>query len=398
MHHAPGRLPVLLLASALSLVGANAFAEGFSSSDPSSSAVSGVWLTTPYPDITESLGAPFTIDFSLVNKDRSPSEYTFSLDGLPDGWTYEIDGGGKKVAAAMVGPNDSRNLSLKLTPPADAKAGAYDITLTGKSSGDTLSVPLKIALAEPNPASLTIEPKLPALRGSAKSSFDYQLTLKNDSPADTVVNLAADAPAGFQTSFKEAYGSQELTSIPIKANSTKDIKLSVSPPQDADAGSYPVTVEARGDKASGTSQLELDVTGQPSLMLTGPGARLSGTAVAGKERSFKFTVSNAGTAPAEQVHLAANAPSGWEVDFAPKELPALAAGAKQEVEMRLTPSDKAIAGDYMVSVRSNAKGASDHADFRVTVETSTLWGIAGVGVIGSALLVLALAVTRYGRR
>jgi uncharacterized membrane protein len=34
----------------------------------------------------------------------------------------------------------------------------------------------------------------------------------------------------------------------------------------------------------------------------------------------------------------------------------------------------------------------------VTVTTSTLWGAAGVGVIGAALLVLVGAVSRFGRR
>jgi uncharacterized membrane protein len=34
----------------------------------------------------------------------------------------------------------------------------------------------------------------------------------------------------------------------------------------------------------------------------------------------------------------------------------------------------------------------------VTVTTSTLWGIAGVGIIGVALLVMVGAVARFGRR
>ena len=38
------------------------------------------------------------------------------------------------------------------------------------------------------------------------------------------------------------------------------------------------------------------------------------------------------------------------------------------------------------------------ANFRVTVFTSTVWGAAGAGVIGLALLVLVFAVARFGRR
>jgi uncharacterized membrane protein len=52
----------------------------------------------------------------------------------------------------------------------------------------------------------------------------------------------------------------------------------------------------------------------------------------------------------------------------------------------------------MVSVRANGPGASDSANFRVTVRTSTLWGVTGLAVIGIAVLVLGFAVARYGRR
>ena len=41
----------------------------------------------------------------------------------------------------------------------------------------------------------------------------------------------------------------------------------------------------------------------------------------------------------------------------------------------LTPSSKAIAGDYMVTLRANGDGASESSEFRVTVEAdaASLW-------------------------
>ena len=64
----------------------------------------------------------------------------------------------------------------------------------------------------------------------------------------------------------------------------------------------------------------------------------------------------------------------------------------------VTPSSKAIAGDYMTTFRANAKGESGSVDFRVSVKTSTMWGIVGLAVIAVALLVLMGAVARFGRR
>ena len=52
----------------------------------------------------------------------------------------------------------------------------------------------------------------------------------------------------------------------------------------------------------------------------------------------------------------------------------------------------------MVSMRVSGEGVSESANYRVTVTTSTLWGVTGVAVIGAALLVLMGAVGRFGRR
>ena len=47
---------------------------------------------------------------------------------------------------------------------------------------------------------------------------------------------------------------------------------------------------------------------------------------------------------------------------------------------------------------ASTHGENGTANFRVTVTTSTMWGIAGVGIIGAALLIMVGAVARFGRR
>ncbi len=205
-------------------------------------------------------------------------------------------------------------------------------------------------------------------------------------------------PPGFQATFKELYGSNELTSIPIKAGEKKDLKVTVTPPDGVAAGQYPVKVAVASPTVNAQTDLLLDITGQPQLSLSGPDGRLSGEATAGKERSFTFSLTNTGTAPASEVKLSTTPPNEWKVTFNPETIPEIKPGDKLEVAVNMTPSDKAIAGDYMVNVRANGEGASDTAAFRVTVTTSTVWGIAGLGIIGASLAVFAGAVTRYGRR
>ena len=361
-------------------------------------ALTGLWLTTDYPALTERVGDDIKLDLTLQNKNLPPKRVALGVDGLPSGWTYEIDGGGKIVTAAMVLPDTSQRLSLKLTPPKDIKSGTYQFTISGKGDSETLALPVTLVLADAKPATVTVTPKLPALRGTPKSNFDFDVDVKNEAPDDQTFNLLAQAPAGFQVTFKEQYGAQELTSIPIKAGESKSLKVSVKLPQNIEAGQYKVDVGAASPTVNGQTTLLLDVTGQPSLALTGPDGRLSGDATAGQERTFKFTVQNTGTAPAKNVKFDASSPQGWKVAFDPKTIDSVAPNDQIPVSVSMTPSDKAIAGDYVVSVRTNGDGASDSASFRVTVLTSTMWGIAGLGIIGAAVVVLAFAVTRYGRR
>jgi uncharacterized membrane protein len=267
-----------------------------------------------------------------------------------------------------------------------------------KGQGNQASLPIQVALAKELPAKLTVKAQLPSLRGSPKSNFEYTLSIKNDSGRNLNVSFAAQAPQNFETSFTEAYGSQELSSIPIDAGQSKDIKLKVRPPSTIDAGHFPVGVTVKAEDASAKVDLALDVVGQPQLQVAGRDGLLSARAVAAQLTSIPVVVTNSGSAPAENVKLSASSPTGWKVTFDPATIDRLVPGKDAEVQALVTPSDKSLAGDYMVSVNANSRGESASSQFRITVNTSTVWGMVGAGVIGVALLLMLGAVARFGRR
>jgi uncharacterized repeat protein (TIGR01451 family) len=220
----------------------------------------------------------------------------------------------------------------------------------------------------------------------------------NKGVEEGLFNLAADVPPSFLTRFKKGYGSEEITGLPIGAGATETVTVEVVPSRATPAGRYPVGFQVSGNGQTGTTDLSVEVTGEPQVRIVGPQERLSGEAEAGKETSFTFTLLNTGTAPATDVELSATPPTGWNVDFEPKQIAEIAPSAASEVAVKITPSERAIAGDYMVSVRAAGGPVSEDVQFRTTVRTSTLWGVAGLGVIAAAALVLGGAVMRYGRR
>jgi uncharacterized membrane protein len=176
------------------------------------------------------------------------------------------------------------------------------------------------------------------------------------------------------------------------------MKLKVQLPSDASAGDYDLLVTASAEGASAEVPLALQATGQSKLRLSGKDERLSATADAGKASQIRLVVSNDGTAPTENIDLSASPPTDWKVEFDSKTVAQLAPGQKQEIVATVTPSAKAIAGDYMTTFRAAASGDSTAAEFRIGVTTSTLWGVFGIGIIAIALLVLVGAVARFGRR
>jgi uncharacterized membrane protein len=360
--------------------------------------IKGLYLMTDYPAVTVRPGTTSNIPLRLQNYGLAPDRYQLSVSGVPSGWTATILGGGQPVAAAMPAPDKDVSLQLRLDVPANSKLDQQTLTVEAKGQGNQTSLPIQIALAKELPAKLTVKAQLPSLRGSPKSNFEYTLTIKNDSGRNLNVSFAAQAPENFETSFTEAYGSQELSSIPIDAGQSKDIKLKVRPPSTIDAGHFPVSVTVKAEDASAKVDLALDLVGQPQLQVAGRDGLLSARAVAAQQTSIPVVVTNSGSAPAENVTLSASSPTGWKVTFNPAGIDRLVPGKDSEVQALVTPSDKSLAGDYMVTVRANSRGESASSQFRVTVNTSTVWGMVGAGVIGVALLLMLGAVARFGRR
>jgi uncharacterized membrane protein len=360
--------------------------------------VKGLFLLTDYPAMSVQAGTTSTIALRLQNYGLSPERYTLAVGDVPPGWSATLLGGGQPIAAAMPATDASVSLQLRLEVPATAGLGTKTLTVKAEGQGTTVTLPLAVTLAKELPAKLKVEAPLPALRGTPKSTFDYQLTIKNDSGRNLTASFVADAPKNFETNFTENYGSQQLTSIPIEAGQSKDVKLHVRPPSTAGAQRYPVSVTVSAEDASAKTSLSLEIVGQPQLTISSREGLVSAKAEAGKQSSVPIVVTNTGTAFADAVELASSAPSGWKIEFEPKAIERIEPGKDAEVQALITPTATSLPGDYMATIRATSRGESSSTQFRVQVLSSNTWIMAGAGIIGVALLFMVAAVVRFGRR
>jgi uncharacterized membrane protein len=361
--------------------------------------VTGLFLTTKYPTMTVRGGETTTIDLSVRNFRLAPQSLSLGVPQVANGWKATILGGGQPVAAVEVAPDSEERLQLRLEPPAGIAHGDYRFTVEARNAQYDEKLPVTLTIGEELPAKLKLTTNFPSLRGSATTSFKYKVTVDNDSGRDATVNFSADAPKNFQVGFTEAYGSQQITGIPIEAGKSKDVEASLTLPRETPAGEYKLVLHAKTEAASADLPVSLTIVGQPRLALSGEGERLSGEAYVGQDSQLTIVLRNDGTEAARDIELSASVPEGWKSNFDPKKLPQLAPSARQDVKVTLTPSDKAIAGDYQTTIRASAAGGlSESANFRITVLTSTWLGAVGIAIIAIALLVAVFAVARFGRR
>jgi len=354
-------------------------------------------IFTRYPAQVAEIGETVTFNLTVRNTGAFPQTVRLEMREIPEGWTATFRGGGDVIRAVYVEPEKDTSATLRLDPPEDVSGGTYRFVVVARGEDSEATLPLELTIKEKLPPKLEFEVELPTLRGTSNSTFRYDVTLKNEGDEDLTVSLEADAPRGFLVNFKRI--GKEITSLPLKADDSERISIEVEPYAEMPAGQYHITVRAQGGETEASLTLTAEVTGHPELSVTTPDGRLSGQAYAGRETPLKIIIQNTGSAPAHGVKLSASEPSGWTVEFEPEKIAEIPAGTQVEATAKIRPAEKAVAGDYMLTIRARPEGgSSESAEFRITVLTPTLWGVVGIAVIAVAVIVVALAVIRFGRR
>lgn len=385
----------LFIVLSLLLTPAALFAQGDATPAASATPPAPLSIFTTFP--SQVIGLNENISIPLKVRAGTPQTVQLSLEDVPEGWNIFFRGGGRNVNAVFVdGVNDAA-LDLRVEPATTAAGGVYNLTVVATGEGESSRLPLTLSVEEKAPTSITLETDLPTVRGKPNTSFRFNVTLKNEGADDLNVSLTADAPQVFLVSF--SLNSQDVTAVPLAGGESKRLTVEARAFNTIAAGAYPITINAQAGDVAASLLLTAEVVGQPELTLTTPDGRLSGDANAGAEATYTLVVANPGTAPARNVTVSASAPSGWNTSLDPAELPELAPGQSVNVTAKVTPNEKAINGDYIVSFTARADDASAKSiDMRITVTTSTLWGIVGVALIAVAVVAVALAVGRFGRR
>ena len=353
-------------------------------------------LTTPYPAMTVQAGQNVSIELSLT--DTVAQRLELSLQGVPTGWTATIQGGGRPVSAVMTDPENASSLRLQVDVPADAEEGSSTLTVVARSGATSVSLPITLTVSEVEGGTTELTAEYASLRGPATATYMFSLTLSNNTLEERTYNLSASGPEGWGLSLTPSGATQETPTVSVDSQASQKLNFKVTPRSNVEMGVYNVSVTASGGGVTITVPLQIEITGTYTLSLTTPDGNLNADVKAGDTTRVQFVLTNSGTGPLQDVKLSASAPANWEITFEPRTVDVIAANSTQPVTAVFTPAENAIAGDYVVTLRASADQASADSDIRVTVKTSTLWGVIGVLIAVAAIAILGFVFRRYGHR
>lgn len=363
----------------------------------------GIVVYTDYSHLVVPVGETVRMTLTVDNRGRREENVALTLTTVPRGWQASLRSGQFTVRGVPVAAGKSRALTFTAEPDEGLRAGTYTFELEGRTADGVLTAAQTIVLTtearrDPEREELKISTSYPVLRGPTDSSFEFSLEVSNTSAEDRVVNVAAEAPRGWDVAIKPGWETKQITSLRIRAGANERVALELKPPRDAQAGEYPVVFRAATDRARAEARLQVELTGIYRLDAVTPTGRLSLDAVAGRPSTTTLVVRNTGSAVNRNVRLTSFAPENWKVEFQPDTLAALEPGSLDQVEVTITPAAQALVGDYSVALTADGEKSSKTVELRTTVRAPATWAWVGVGIIAAVIGGLGGLFTWLGRR
>ena len=353
-------------------------------------------ISTPYPSVVAQPGS--TVKFDLAVTAPAVSVAQLAVDQLPTGWTTTLRGGGFVVNAVTAAPDTPGKVTAEIVVPPDTSAGSYTVDVMATDGSGQSALPLAVQVQAEVNSGIGVKADFPSLRGDPGTAFGYTLTVTNNTPESQTFTFTAEGPQGWTVSVSPVAAANANT-VTVDADGTAQVKVSATPPDGVEEGSYPINVTITSDSGgSGSLQLTAEVTGSSKLGVATADQRLNFSGKANNEKRVTLVVGNTGTAAVDAVQFAATPPSGWTVTFDPPKVDEVKPNETTQVVALIKPAKNALAGDYAIGVRASAGSQSSNLDLRYGVKGSQTLGIVAIAIIAFVFLGLAWLFRRLGRR
>lgn len=259
----------------------------------------------------------------------------------------------------------------------------------------------------PIPQSLDMTAKYPKIEitSGETAQFEVQLMFNGEYGGKSrVFDLVATAPKDWTVEVTPSYpADKKIASIELSPGSTvgETVNVKATPAYwlQPEPGEYPVTFVATSGDLKSSIELKAVITAKYNLYLVPANQRYNTTATAGNDNFFSFDIMNSGSAAVNNITFSSDKPEDWTIRFTPEKVDNLVAGNSQTVDVNIKPPSKAIAGDYLITIKVSGKQTTaQDMQVRVTVETPTVWGWVGVIIVVGVIVGLVFTFRAFSRR
>jgi uncharacterized membrane protein len=358
-------------------------------SDPPDSLI----LYTPYTKISVNPGEVIEYSVDVINNSSHVQDITIAVAGMPNGWNYSVKSNNFTLSQISILPDDRKNLTVRVEVPLKVRKGTYQFTIL---AGNSVKLPISVTVTSEGTFKTEFTCDITNQQGNSGSTFAFNAFLRNHTAEKQSYTFMAYAQRGWNITFKANY--QAVTSVTVEPNASQSVSIEIKPPENVEAGTYKIPVNASTSSTSANLDLEMVITGNFKVDLSTPTGLVSTKITAGHEKRIEMVVTNIGSAALSDITFDKSVPVNWDLTFDPKKIDKLQPGKNEKIYVNLKTDKKAIAGDYIANIEAKTPEASAKITYRISVETPTLLGWLGIIIIAAALGSVYYLFRRYGRR
>lgn len=362
-------------------------------------------MAVEYPGVVIPQEKDVSMDIIFYNKGRRDENVDVWIAEKPLGWKAKVKTYQYTVTSVHVPSGEDKTLTFEAEPDKDVKPGEYEFLIKAKTRDGYFKTAQEVLVevkkkeeGKKEAKGVKLTTSYPVLRGPSDAKFEFSMEVNSKLDKDSIFDLFAQGPDGWEVNFKPAYESKYISSIRLKANQNTTVAVEVKPAIMVKAAEYPINIRVSSGDAEAEAQLTVILTGTYELEVGTLTGLLSLGARQGKPANMSIYVKNTGSASNNDINFMSFKPENWKVAFKPERIPSMEPGEVKQVEISMTPFDEALVGDYSVSVKVDGEKASKNIEFRVTVKASSAWGWIGIGIILVVVGGLTVLFRRLGRR
>lgn len=198
--------------------------------------------------------------FETTIRNRTAEEQLYALTAnAPQGWDVSFEADGKSVTSVSVEANASKDITIKVSPAAQAEAGTYTIPVKASAKSTSSETNLEVVIKGKFGVELSTPNGL--LSTEITAGHEKKLTLKVSNTGTTElknIELSASTPIDWEVTF------DPKTIERLAPGSSTEATAIIKADNEAIAGDYVVSMTARSPEA--VSDADFRVTVKTSLL------------------------------------------------------------------------------------------------------------------------------------